>query len=98
MESQCVFQWVHNSGADFGRHPKADYGSSADDAEKQALISQELLRYKMLSLHIRRSPTTHGKRNLRAYNISYDQSGQDYISVMVFIIVNPYDLIHVKDD
>ena len=67
VDSQCKILWKNNSGSSLGHQPTVDYGSEADDYEKQALICQQILRYKMPSLCIKNSLTTDMKRKLMAY-------------------------------
>ena len=64
--------WTKNSGACLGRRPTADYGAAPYDTCNKALISQQLLRSKMLILWINKSLITDVKRRLRAYKNSYN--------------------------
>ena len=58
MESHCETMWEDNSGSGLGRHLTSDYGTAADDDEKQALIYQQPLRSKITSLWIKNSLNT----------------------------------------
>ena len=52
MESNYEIQWEYLPGSKLGRQPTEDYGAEAYYAEKQALIYQQHIRSKRLSLSI----------------------------------------------
>ena len=87
VDSHCEILWADNSGADLGSHPIANYAAGLYYASKQALISQQHLRSKMLGLWIKNSMNTNSKRKLRYFKSAYNFNSQYYGSAMLFVIV-----------
>ena len=87
MDPSSETLWEENSGSGLGHHPTSDYEVSSDISAKQALIYQERLRYKMISLWIKNSLTKDEKRKLRSYKISYSYNRQDDGSTIFFVIL-----------
>ena len=87
VESHCEILWVNNSGAGLGIHHTSDYGAAADIPDKQAIIYQHCLRYRMLGLWIKNFLTTDDKLNLRAFNSSYTYNNQYDVPETFFVIV-----------
>ena len=50
VDSHCEILWDENSGVDLGRLPTENYAAGLDDVAKQALITQQRLRSKMIDL------------------------------------------------
>ena len=75
-DSQCEIMWDNNSGAVLGLHPTGDYGAAPNSPEKQAIITQHSLRYKMLGICIKKSLTTDSKLKLRAFTTAYTFNNQ----------------------
>ena len=73
-----------------GIQPTSDYGAESYDGEKHELISQQLLRSKVLSLWINNSLTTDEKRELRYFKTSYTYNNQDSGSTMFFVLVKKF--------
>ena len=70
-----------------GSYPTANYTSGLDDAEKQAIIAQQLLRYKTIGLFIKNYLNTDAKRKLRVSRSGYTYNNQDDGAAMFFVIV-----------
>ena len=58
VNSHCEILWAKHSVEGLGFPPTAYYVAAADDAEKQAPIAQQRLRYKMLNIFIINTLTT----------------------------------------
>ena len=87
VDSHCEILWADNYGANLGRHPIENHAAGLDDAEKQAMISQQRLRFNMLGIYIKNSLTTDTKHKLRAFNSAYTFKTQYDGDVMLFFIV-----------
>ena len=61
VDSNCEIMRADKYGAYLGRHPAENYASGLDDGEKQAIISQHILRSKMLGIWIKNSFNTYAK-------------------------------------
>ena len=79
--------WSDNSGSDLGHPPTANYAAGLYEASKQAVISKQRLRSKMLGLWIKNYLTTNTKRKLRAFKYAYTFNAQDYGAATLFVIV-----------
>ena len=87
MDSHCGILWYDNSGADLGCHPTKNYAEGLDNAEKQAIISQQRLRSNMLGLWINNSLTTDYNCKLRDSKSEYILNAQYDGSEMLFVIL-----------
>ena len=70
-----------------GRHPTADYGAAPDDPEKQAIISQQSVRYKIIGIWNNNFLNNDDKYKLRTLRTAYTFNNQDDGSGMFFVIV-----------
>ena len=87
MDSHCEILWVDNPGAGLGHHTIADYGATANNAENQSIIAEQILRYKMLGLWIKNSLNNSAKRKLRDFKSTYTFNTQDDGVKMFFVVV-----------
>ena len=85
--SHCENLWLENSGAGLGHHPRENYREAENYDSKQAIIDQQNLRCKFLSLWIRDTLTIDTKRKLRSFSTSYPFNSQDDVAAMLFVIV-----------
>ena len=61
VESQCEILWADNLGSGLGHHPTADNGVAAENPEKEAITTQQKLRYTMIGPWINISLTSDDK-------------------------------------
>ena len=87
VDSHCEILWDDNSGAYLGCHPTENYAAGLDEAQKQAIMSQQLLRSKMIGLWIKTFLTTNVKCKLRALNYAFTFNAKDDRAAMFFVIV-----------
>ena len=87
VDSCCENMWANNSGEGLGHHLTAGYGAAAEVPSKQLIISQHIIRSKMLSLCIKNSLTTDAKWRLKSFKNSYTYNNQYNGSAIFFVIV-----------
>ena len=77
VDSHCEILWDENSRVGLVRYPTETYVSGLEDANKQAVITQQSLMSKMLGLWIKNYLTTDYKRKLRNFTYEYTLNTQD---------------------
>ena len=87
VDSHCEILWADNYGANLGRHPIENHAVGLDDAEKQAMISQQRLRFNMLGIYIKNSLTTDAEFKLRYFKSAYTFNTQDYRATIILVVV-----------
>ena len=87
VESHYEALWADNSEEKLGRHPIENYSEGLYDAEKQAIISQQCRRSKMIGLWIKNYLTTDPKHKLRAFKYAYTFNAQYDGDTMLFVFV-----------
>ena len=87
VNSHCEILWADNYEAYLGRHPTEIYSEGLYDVEKQAIISQQRLRSKILGLWFNNSLATDYKRNLSYFRYSDTFNTHEDKAEMFFVIV-----------
>ena len=87
VDSKCENLCDNTSVADLGRHPILDYGTAVENPDNHLIVSQQRIRYKMLSLWIKTLLATGAKLKLRAFKTSYTYNNQDNGAEMLFVVV-----------
>ena len=87
VESHCDILWDDNSGADLGRCTTENCATGLDGGEKQAIISQYRLRFKVIGIWIKKYLTTYAKCKWRAFRYAYAFDTQDDGAEMLLVNV-----------
>ena len=87
VDSHFEILWADKSVAGLRCHPTEYYGLAADDAETEAIITQQHLRSNMIGLWIKNSLTNYEELKLRELRSAYTFNNQDDGYAMLFIIV-----------
>ena len=77
---------VEKYGSGLGNHSAADYGVSEDEPAKQIIITQQNIRFKIMSMWVIKFLTTYAKRKMRYFKSSYVLNDQYYGVIMFFVI------------
>ena len=87
IDSHCGKLWDNISVVGLGRLPTSDYRAAPYDSEKQAMISQQRHRSKMMGLWIKNFLITEAKFKLRSLRNSYTFNKKYGLSEIFFVVV-----------
>ena len=77
VDSHCEIIWDDNYGVDLGHHPTENYAPGLYDASKQAVISQQFLRYKKIGLSVKNPLVNYENIKLRYFKSAYTFNSKD---------------------
>ena len=69
VDSHCEILWAENSGENLWRHPTENYAAGLDDASKQAIITQQCIRSKILGIFINNYLTSDSKKKVKLFQV-----------------------------